>query len=131
MENYIQIKNVEFNTALEMVHKQVLPAAFKYIGEISKSMYYLSKSEISSESLKLSCKKITECTDNIQLSANLLEDKALNARNEECLEKRAQMFFDAASIELSQLRNCVNCLEQSFPKDMWPFPSNTDLLFYL
>lgn len=130
-ENYIKTINVELNTALDMVNRLYIPAGLSYLGELAQNNHFLKSTGFECRTSIETQKEISSLIDDISVLKDKLKQAKDNANSKEKLEDRAKAMFFAARDDLSALRNKVDALESIMPKEKWPTPDYTDLLFYL
>ena len=130
-DNYIKTINVELNTAVEMVEKQIIPAGISYVSKLAKGNYYCEQAGTVSQTAVKTQRDIANIVDDIADSCEELKAAQSKAFSEDSIEKQAEKLYYAASVTLCELRKKVDKLESLMPKDKWPMPTSTDLLFYL
>jgi len=131
LENYVKTITVELNTALEMVNRMYLPAGAKYLGKLAEGNHFGYKTGVLCQAAIRHQKQVAKLVDEISEYTQKLTDsfdKAL-AHNDK-MEQAKGLYF-ALRDDLGALRKSVDTLEMYMPKDEWPTPSYTDLLFYL
>lgn len=131
LENYVKTIQVELNTALEMVNRLYLPAGAKYLGKLAEGNHFCMQTGYVSQAALRHQQQIAKLVDDIaELTKNLTasRDKAVT---ESTIELQAKGLYLALRDDLAALREKVDSLECYMPKDEWPTPSYTDLLFYL
>ncbi|MBR2502933.1 MAG: glutamine synthetase III [Oscillospiraceae bacterium] len=131
LENYVKTITVELNTALEMVNRLYLPAGAKYLGKLAEGNHFGYKTGVLCQAAIRHQKQVAKLVDEIseytqKLTASF--DAALSHSDK--METAKGLYF-ALRDDLGDLRKAVDTLEMYMPKDEWPTPSYTDLLFYL
>ena len=128
---YIQKINIELNVAKQMVEQQILPAAISYCTELAKGNYYCEKAGVVSGIAVKNQRELAALTDEV---SDLCEDmKAAHAEAMaiEKMEDCANALYLVAKDKLAALRSKVDLLETKMPKEKWPVPTYSDLLFDL
>ncbi len=128
---YIQKINIELNVAKQMVEQQILPAAISYCTELAKGNYYCEKAGVVSGIAVKNQRELAALTDEV---SDLCEDmKAAHAEAMaiEKMEDCANALYLVAKDKLAALRGKVDLLETKMPKEKWPVPTYSDLLFDL
>jgi glutamine synthetase len=131
LEKYCQILNIEVETMLEMINKDILPAAFAYMNAVSKTAVDVKSvvpgAKCSAEINLL--KKLDGLTDELAVKADELAKKHLaakkNADNMECAEAYAKNVIPA----MAEARAVADEIEPLLSEEHKPFPSYEDLLF--
>ncbi len=137
-ENYSKIINIEAETMLEMVRKDILPCASKYAGELAEnislknSVSSFANSNIDSSYEVEMLKKNSSLTASIfnktsQLEADLIEAKHIAIGGDS--GKTAMFYHEKVFASMNSLRASVDELELITPKELWPYPNYGDLLF--
>ncbi len=127
LENYSKIINIEANTMLEMINRQILPATIDYIGGIAESYYKLTKAGIDNNSMKQMLANLSDLTDKLSISANELEKLLFNARSLSSVEE-ATYYRDNVLVKMNEVRKIADSIEVITADSSWPMPSYTDLL---
>ena len=131
LEKYAQILNIEVQTMLEMISKDILPAAFKYMDAVSKTAIDL-KSVVpgakASAQAELLSKLDTLVNSWAEKAAKLdkLHEAAQNAGD--CM-KIARAYVDTVIPAMTEARAVADEIEPLLGEDYKPFPSYEDLLF--
>ncbi len=131
IDNYIKSAKIEAETMLLMLNKQILPAALKWQYKLAKEITKVK--EISPIYVYTSEKLLERVSDLIgDLSADMrrlkgAKESALAFRD---MHKQAIVFRDRVLTLMAHLRDTSDKLEEIMPKDLWPFPTYADILFY-
>ena len=131
LDTYIKTINIELNVAMEMVEKQILPAAISYVGKLAKGNYYCEQAGTISSTAVKAQRELAVLIDEV---ADLCDDLASSKKvavAKTTPEEKAEALYFVSKDKLSALRKKVDLLETEMPKDKWPMPNYTDLLFYL
>lgn len=131
LENYIKTITVEINTALEMVNRLYLPAGAKYLGKLAKINYYSMQTGVISQAANRHQQEIAHLVDDVSTLTKQLETAFETALHKQDNMEKAKGLHSALMSDLGALRAKVDTLETNMPKDQWPTPDYTDLLFYL
>ncbi len=130
-ETYVKTINIELNVAKEMLSQQIVPAAITYLGDLAKANYYLGKTHTANKTALDAQKALTETVDLLHEQCLALKEGHAAAMALEKIEDKAAKLFDLSRNNLAALRKEVDALEKIMPKDAWPMPTYTDLLFSL
>ena len=131
LEQYSKVINIEALTMVDMIKKQILPAATKYMKELSDTII-AKKSVGLSESFDMEKGTLTQ----ISTAANGLYEA--NNKLEELLRKVDTMsepleiatFYNKEVLTtMAEARNYADTLETLVDKEVWPFPTYSDLIF--
>ena len=131
LEKYAQVLNIEVNTMLEMISKDILPAAYKYISAVSKTVSEL-KSVVPGAKASAETKVLSELdflVDELSEKAESLEnahEKAEKAGNALAV---AKAYADTVKPAMEEARSVADKIEPLLGEEYKPFPSYEDLLF--
>ena len=114
-----------------MVNRLYLPAGAKYLGKLAEGNHFGYKTGVLCQAAIRHQKQIAKLVDEISEHTQKLTESfdAALAQNDK-MEVAKGLYF-ALRDDLGNLRKAVDTLEMYMPKDEWPTPSYTDLLFYL
>jgi len=134
LENYVKILSIETETMIEMINKDIVPAAYTYLKRLSETGLQLKQlvPELKSIGIVDLIKKISDTTDSlIAKSAELAkiyeEVKAADGGAEEeglAIRKRIVPAMAAARADADYLETLIG-------EKYWPYPTYGDLLFYV
>ncbi|MDP4132724.1 MAG: glutamine synthetase III [Bacillota bacterium] len=131
MDNYIKVINIEALTMVDMVRKDILPAASRYTKELTDTA--LAKKALGDDinaSYELeSAKQVSHLTSSIFEHVKALEKALMNAKEVTDLEKLAFYYKDYIFTAMISLRAVTDELEGITAEDVWPYPSYGELLF--
>lgn len=131
LEKYSQILNIEVNTMLEMISKDILPACYKYISAVSKTAADLkavvpsAKAEAETTLLL----KLDSLADSLFQKAEKLDKVHKEAAGEKDAMAVAKSYADKVIPVMAETRAVADELEELIAEEYKPFPSYEDLLF--
>jgi len=131
LEKYAQLLNIEVNTMLEMISKDILPAAYKYISSVSKTVTQL-KSVVPQANAKAETNllsKLDSLVDLLDAKSESLKKIHQKAQSESDSLKAAKLYSDKVLPAMDEVRAVYDELEPLLGEDYKPFPSYEDLLF--
>ncbi len=131
LEKYSQMLNIEVNTMIEMVNKDILPASYKFIGKVSKAVMDL-KSVVPSaggyaQGIVLS--KLDSLTECLAKRAEELEKVHAEAEMAGTAMDIAKAYADKVIPAMEETRKVADEIEPLLGEEYKPFPSYEDLLF--
>ena len=128
MENYCHVLSIEANTMVDMIKRDILPAASAYAGELSRRA--LGRSGASAGCYETSAAaRICERTDALFAACEKLEAD-LGAAPETAAARMT--YFHAVIFEdMTAARSLADELETLVERKSWPFPTYSDMLFYM
>ena len=131
LENYIKTINIESNTMVEMVQKDLLPSVFKYMEEVAQTAN-LKKSVVSGISVETESALLEELT---QLSSEMvkglekLKTDTAAALAEEDAQDSAKAYQSVVLADMQELRTAADKAESLVPDSLLPYPTYGKLLF--
>ena len=128
---YIQKINIELRVANDMVRQEILPAAIAYCQQLAQGNFYCEQAgTLSGIAVKFQ-REIAMLTDEISDLCYEMHFARNSTMKLPKMEEKAEKLYIIHRDKLSALRAKVDRLESMMPKDKWPMPSYTDLLFDL
>ncbi len=133
MEVYCKKLHIEALTLMNMTRKQVLPALARFVREMTSLA--LEKKSLSgtfeSEYELRSIRKLSIRADSINRKISELECHLEVAEKTEGTTEKAQYYKNVILEDMAVIRKNADAAEMWTAKDVWPFPSYTDLLYSL
>ena len=131
-ENYCKVLLIEARTMLDMAQKEILPAASAYVGQLSATAVAAKAiSPAAGVAETAMVEKLSALT--ASLYAHIEELKAVLAQVDEAsgAEAKSRYFCDVVIPVMNALRADADELEASTAKSYWPYPTYSDMLFYV
>ncbi len=132
LDNYCKTLNIEALTMIDMAKKQILPAVFSYLKDLSGTATQKKaiSADISCEPEESLIRKISSLAACFYKKTEALESALLDAKNfEGDLQKEADHYKGDVFTAMQEMRLSADELETLLGKSYWPFPSYSDLLF--
>ena len=120
-ERYIKVQNIEANCALDMARTLILPAAVRYLGELSGAS--------ASKGVNALCATVAALTDRLVTAIDDLEHAQHGAHKKTSMEAEARAFAESVIPAQNALRAAADELETLVADDLWPLPKYRELLF--
>ena len=131
-ERYVKQLTIESRTFIDIVNKNILPSALKFSNlladHIEKNSKY-GKAFIKEQEELL--KDVLSNVTTLRKETKSLEKEIARVSNEEDLPKQTDLAKEKLVSGLEALRVPCDNLEKVIDKDLWKFPTYTDLLFKL
>ena len=131
-ERYVKQISIESRTLIDIVNKNILPSALKFTNlladHIEKNSKY-GKAFIKEQEELL--KDVLSNVTALRKETKSLEKEIARVSNEEDLPKQTDLAKEKLVSGLEALRVPCDDLEKIIDKDLWKFPTYTDLLFKL
>jgi len=127
-EQYAKHINIEAQAAIQMVKRRFIPAGIRFMTELATSVNAVGK-------LGSVQKDLLAKVDALLVSANKklakLEDETKKAQAIDKVDKQAAAYRDKVFTAMASLREDIDTLETIAPRDLWPVPTYSNLLFKL
>jgi len=129
LEKYCQVINIESNTMLEMVHKDIIPAAFKYLNVLADTEFKMQRVfNLCDAGLKL-MEKLNTLVNELSNKADFLAQKHEETRSIEDLMKRAHAYAKVVIPAMEEVRSTADQIEVLLGEEYKPYPNYEDLLY--
>jgi len=128
MESYCKIINIEAKTSIDMVLRQILPAAMRYTKSLCDSALVKRQLGLAAQAEDDLIGKLTATTDALYKKCEALREDLRHIPAQ--MDEAVTYYHDVILSGMASLRKEADLLEQHTDKSFWPFPSYADLLFY-
>ena len=129
LEKYCQVVNIESNTMLEMVHKDIIPAAFKYLNNLADTEFKMQRvMSMCNAGLKL-MEELNNLVNDLSNKADELAKKHEETRAIADLMQRAHAYAKVVIPAMEAVRAVADQIEPLLGEEYKPFPSYEDLLY--
>ncbi|MDE7391790.1 MAG: glutamine synthetase type III, partial [Treponemataceae bacterium] len=131
LEKYSKILNIEVNTMLDMIYKDILPAAYRFMNDAAETVLKVKQA---AKGAKCAAgvsvvKEMSERADALAAEAEKLaklHDKAVKISDE---AKQARFYADEILAQMAAARAAADAIEPLLGEKYKPYPSYADLLF--
>jgi glutamine synthetase len=127
VEQYNKTINIEAQLMVLMANRYILPAAYRYQGELGQSVAAVKAAGATAKESKKTLDTVVRLTDQMKISVDKLQ--ALLEHEEGNPEKHAKFFRDKVVPAMVALREAGDGLEGITPHDVWPLPTYREMLF--
>ncbi|MBR6258255.1 MAG: glutamine synthetase III [Lachnospiraceae bacterium] len=128
-ETYSKSINIEAHTMMDMMGKQIMPAAMRYAGMLAKDAREVKEAGADASVLTGSLKKGTALITEMQAANEKLKEDTLKAAGIADNKEQAVFYRDVVCADMAALRAPADALEMMVDRSVWPFPTYGDLLF--
>ncbi len=129
LEKYCQILNIEVNTMLEMIHKDIIPAAFKYMNMLAETETKMAHVNLSCKAGLTLIKDLSEMINSLdEKSKELLELHEKTKKISDLMEK-SKAYAKEMLPKMAEVRAVADEIEPLLGEEFKPFPSYEDLLY--
>ena len=131
-ENYCKVINIEARTMIDMIRREILPAAAKYKTKLSETLTMTKAASpdidlpYEEETLALLSKYSAAAFHSLKTLEGAVDskDKPTDA------SALARFCGDIILPLMEELRCEIDAMEPLIPKGIWPYPTYGDMLFY-
>ena len=127
-EQYAQHRNIEAQSAIQMVKRQYIPAAIRFMTELGNSVNATGKLGSVQKDLLATVSKLSASASK---KLAKLEDETAKAQSIDNVEKKSVAYLEKVLPTMESLREDIDALEQITPADLWPVPTYCELMFKL
>ncbi|KIR03534.1 Glutamine synthetase type III, GlnN [Lachnospiraceae bacterium TWA4] len=133
LEEYNKTIHIEAKTLVEILNHQFLPALSKTIDSV---VTLATKKKALSETLSMKTEldeieKFSKAYDSIYESTLKLEEEIGQAEAMEDELKLAHFYQETILGRMEEIRQVADCVEGKMPKEFLPYPTYSELLFYV
>ena len=128
LDEYSKTINVDGATMVHMARRQILPAVLSYESQLCEQAENKARFALSTfVDLELS-QKLNACAGDIYSECEMLDDLLSQASSVSDKTEKAVMFADKIIPCMDRLRAAADSAECYVPKNLWPFPTYTEIL---
>ncbi|MCR4821615.1 MAG: glutamine synthetase type III, partial [Treponema sp.] len=131
LEKYSKVLNIEVNTMLDMIYKDILPASYNFMSDVAESasrvMAVIARAKCSAQTNVL--KTITALADKLDSEAQKLEKIHNQACDLADIPAQARFYVDKVIPQMEATRKVADEIEPILGEKYKPYPSYSDLLF--
>ncbi len=131
LENYCNIISIEALTMCEIVQKQILPAGIEFSSFLANNVKLVKDVGGEFDSQKVLLESVTKLISDIFEEKDKLAKVQRKIKNNEDILKSAEFCLNNVLVEMKKLREYCDKLEELMPKNLWPFPTYSDILLYV
>ncbi len=128
MDTYCKIINIEARTSMDMVLRQILPAAMTYTGSLCECAWKKQQLGAVSKAENALISLLSDATNSLFENCDAL-GKELSAVPE-TREDAVAYYRNVIVTRMASIREYADILEKHTDKKYWPYPTYSDLLFY-
>lgn len=129
LDEYQKAIHIEAVTMLEMLRRQILPAAIRFSSSLASSVQMKESIGVSANADKALCAKASTLCDGLLLKTDELEECVAGCPAE--TEKAAFYAADKIIPAMEEARRLCDELETITDKSYWPVPTYSEMLFYV
>ena len=129
LEKYCQVLNIEVNTMLEMIHKDIMPAAFKYMNMLADTEFKMQRVfNLCDAGLNL-MKELNDLINILENKSNELLKLHEKTKKITDLMEKSQSYAKEVIPMMEKVRAVADRIEPLLGEEFKAFPSYEDLLY--
>jgi glutamine synthetase len=128
LEQYNKTVNIEAQLMVLMANRYILPAAYRFEGELAQTVAAMKAAGAVSKETKRTLETMTKLTDEAKVHVDKLQHLLEHEANGDIV-KHAKYFRDKVIPSMTALRDAGDALEGIVPHDVWPLPTYREMLF--
>ncbi len=128
-EMYSKAVNIESLTMQNMANELIIPAVMDYCGKLANSINEVYRTGENPAVMKSKLRKILKSLKKATKALDALKYNHEKAYAVKDAEERSVSYKELVIPAMEELRNHCDTLELLLPKNAWPIPSYTDLLY--
>jgi glutamine synthetase len=128
VEQYNKTVNIEAQLMVLMANRYILPAAYRFQGELAQSVSAVKAAGGTAKETKRTLDDITRLVDEMKARVDKLQQLLEHEANGDA-DKHAKYFRDKVIPAMNALRDSGDALEGLVPQDVWPLPTYREMLF--
>jgi glutamine synthetase len=128
LEQYNKTINIEAQLAVLMANRYILPAAFRFQGQLAESVAAVKAAGATAKETRHALDELSKLVDAAKTSVDHLQKLLDHEANGDPL-KHAKYFRDKVIPAMAALRETGDALEAIVPHDVWPLPTYREMLF--
>ena len=142
LEEYTKTIHIEALTMLDMLQKLILPACMRYAKDIAEGVAFKKQIGIDAPVEMELVRDLTEKTGALSKARDNLAEKVEGAKHvlDNTLSAapgsvgartKSRYYYNEVLPAMEETRKIADALESKVSKEYWPFPTYSDLLFYV
>ncbi len=130
LEKYCQVLNIEVETMIEMVNKDILPSALNFLNKLTDTYSKMPDSlKTGASAVEKLIEKVSTLFTEIENKKESLEEIHAQTKMQKDLMKKSQEYARKVIPAMENLRKSADTLEPLLGQEYKPYPSYEDLLF--
>ena len=131
LDEYCKTLKIEALTMIDMVKKDILPAAASYIKDLSQTAQLAETFGADSSFERDMVQRISAHASDTYRKLGVLESELEKCREITDIEAQANCFHDRVFAAMTDLRTSADGIESLVGEKYWPYPTYGALLFYV
>jgi glutamine synthetase len=128
IEQYFKTINIEGETTAEIAGTMILPAAVRYLKELSTAHVAVQEVKAAGSGLKRRIEQVAALVNELTETLDLLVEQNAELGGDD-VHSKAMHMRDNIIPAMSSVRSVCDRLEKLLPDDLWPLPRYREMLF--
>lgn len=128
VESYIKHREIEFNTLISMIHKDIMPAAIKFKSEIAQSVMNQTSAGVDASYDKSLLNELNTYVETLASDAKKLNSELALLHGKEDISTADKIAKELMPLS-EKIAQTIAHLESNISEEIWPLPTYYDLLF--
>ncbi|MGN0738776.1 MAG: glutamine synthetase III [Treponema sp.] len=129
LEKYCQVLNIEVETMLKMVSKNIIPSAFKYMNVIADTEFKMQRVFNLCDAGINTLKKLNNLVNELDINSEKLFAMHEELKAIDSIMEKAKAYAGKIIPQMEKVRETADSIEVLLGEEYKPFPSYEDLLF--
>lgn len=129
LEKYCQVLNIEVCTMIEMVNKDIIPAAFKYMNVLADTEFKMQRVFSLCDAGLNMMKRLNDLINELHIKTEELVDLHNKTKELTSILDKSKNYADVILPQMRKVREVADSIEVLLGEEYKPFPSYEDLLF--
>ncbi len=129
LEKYCQVLNIEVNTMKEMVYRDLIPSAFKYMNMLADTEFKMQRVFNLCDAGLNMMKKLNDLINDLSKNTELLEKIHEEVNAIPSLMEKAHGYAKRILPQMEKVRSIGDQIEPLLGQEFKPYPSYEDLLY--
>jgi glutamine synthetase len=128
VEQYNKTVNIEAQLMVLMGNRYILPAAYRYLGQLAESVVAVKAAGVTAKEAKRGLDELVRLTEEAKVRIDQLQTLLEHVGDGDG-EKHSRYFRDKVIPAMNAVREVGDSLEMVVPHDLWPLPTYREMLF--
>jgi len=128
VEQYNKTVNIEAQLMVLMGNRYILPAAYRYVGQLAESVVAVKAAGVTAKEAKRGLDELVRLTEEAKVRIDQLQTLLEHVGDGDG-EKHSRYFRDKVIPAMNAVREVGDSLEMVVPHDLWPLPTYREMLF--
>jgi glutamine synthetase len=128
VERYCACRNIEFNTMVNMIHKDILPAAINYKNELATAIVNQKAAGVEAKADLELLKSVNSGVEALVANTKIMVAELDKHIGEDDIEYASKIANDLLPLS-EKMAETIAYLEENVSEELWPLPTYFDMLF--